>query len=179
MSSGITGPAVYGVWLGWGLLYVGQTQEAERRLRDLAIGESHHLANTFPPEIWHLVVVVAWPELPQAQQLMDSLPSKLIGLALEHRLQLWLKPLANSSRRTTTGSFRDVDWSASQSLGAQNADRIEQLYDAVRTAWLEAEESVQSDEFGAGVIRAVLPQALLEAESRPRAGHGDAPSVGR
>src|SRR5215467_16390217 len=48
----INGLVVYGVWLEWGLLYVGQTKEAERRLRDLVVGESHHLANTFPPEIW-------------------------------------------------------------------------------------------------------------------------------
>lgn len=45
------GPIIYGVWLSWGLLYVGQTTKASRRLRDLPVGESHHLANTFPPEI--------------------------------------------------------------------------------------------------------------------------------
>lgn len=57
----VTGSAVYGIWLRWGLLYVGQTTEASRRLRDLPVGESHHLANTFPPEIWDRVVVIDWP----------------------------------------------------------------------------------------------------------------------
>ncbi|CCH73541.1 conserved hypothetical protein [Nostocoides australiense Ben110] len=44
-------PVVYDVWLSWGVLYVGQTLNGRRRLRDLPIGESHHLSNTFPPEI--------------------------------------------------------------------------------------------------------------------------------
>src|SRR5690606_19816753 len=56
----ISGPALYGVWLRWGCLYVGQTLDAARRLRDLPIGESHHLATTFPAEIWDRVVVVSW-----------------------------------------------------------------------------------------------------------------------
>jgi hypothetical protein len=160
-SPGLTGPAVYGVWLDWGLLYVGQTQEAERRLRDLPIGESHHLANTFPPEIWHRIVVIAWSRLPQGSQLLGALPSKVIGLALEHRLQLWLNPLANASRRTATGSFRDVDWSTSRSLGAHHAAGTDELFDAVRAVWLEAQKSAPEDRFGADVVRTVLPQTLL------------------
>ena len=56
--------ALYGVYLpGSGLCYVGQTQEAKRRLRDLPIGESHHLAMTAPPELWTRVIVVQWAEL--------------------------------------------------------------------------------------------------------------------
>ena len=62
----VQGPVVYGVWLQSGLLYVGQTSEARRRLRDLPVGESHHLANSFPPEIWHRVAVISWPLLPEA-----------------------------------------------------------------------------------------------------------------
>ena len=54
----VTGSVLYGVWLPWGLIYVGQTGEAQRRLRDLAVGESHHLANTYPPEIWSRVAVI-------------------------------------------------------------------------------------------------------------------------
>ena len=55
---------VSGVYLpGTGLCYVGQTQEARRRLRDLPIGESHHLAMTAPPELWTRVIVVQWAEL--------------------------------------------------------------------------------------------------------------------
>ncbi len=45
----VRGPVLYGIYLnGIGPLYVGHTTEGERRLRDLPIGESHHLANTFP-----------------------------------------------------------------------------------------------------------------------------------
>ena len=36
----ITGPVIYGIWLDWGLLYIGQTGEAERRLRDLPVGRA-------------------------------------------------------------------------------------------------------------------------------------------
>jgi hypothetical protein len=50
----VTGHALYGVYIaGPGLIYVGQTGQAERRLRDLPVGESHHIAATVPPEIWN------------------------------------------------------------------------------------------------------------------------------
>jgi hypothetical protein len=60
----VTGHVVYGVHVaGAGLLYVGQTGNAKRRLRDLPVGESHHLATTVPPETWERVIVVQWPDL--------------------------------------------------------------------------------------------------------------------
>jgi hypothetical protein len=60
----VTGDVLYGVYIaGGGLLYVGQTHDAWRRLRDLPVGESHHLATTVPPETWERVAVVQWPEL--------------------------------------------------------------------------------------------------------------------
>ena len=60
----VTGHVVYGVYVaGAGLLYVGQTGKAKRRLRDLPVGESHHLATTVPPETWERVIVVQWPDL--------------------------------------------------------------------------------------------------------------------
>lgn len=47
----VSGHAIYGVYLADSvLLYVGQTRDARRRLRDLPVGESHHLATTVPPE---------------------------------------------------------------------------------------------------------------------------------
>ena len=59
-GSKVLGPALYGVCLtGTGPLYVGQTTQAERRLRALPIGESHHLANTFPPEVWDRVILIS------------------------------------------------------------------------------------------------------------------------
>lgn len=137
----MTGHVLYGVWLDWGLLYVGQTGQSERRLRDLAVGESHHLANTFPPEIWHRVVVVAWPRLPEAGPLTGVLDPREVSLALEHRLQSWLKPLANASRRTSDGRWRPVDWSRSKSVGARIAPQVDKLFEAVQEVWGEASQT--------------------------------------
>jgi hypothetical protein len=103
----ISGSVVYGVWLNWGLVYVGQTGEAQRRLRDLPVGESHHLANTFRPEIWSRVIVVEWPRLATARAAIERLSEPIVGLALEHRLQASVTPLANASRRKPDG-----DWTA-------------------------------------------------------------------
>src|SRR5262249_49225355 len=112
-SDGLTpvrGPVVYGVWLDWGLLYIGQTSEAERRLRDLVVGESHHLANTFPAESWHRIVVVEWTKLAESAAPLDDLGPQVAGRALEQRLQTLFRPLANGSRRQPDGGWRNVDW---------------------------------------------------------------------
>lgn len=157
----VTGHVVYGVWLEWGLLYVGQTGMAERRLRDLAVGESHHLANTFPPEIWHRVVVVAWPRLPEAAPLVDALGLGHVGLGLEHRLQSWLSPLVNASRRTSDGRWRAVDWATSGSVGARTGRQIDVLFAAVQDVWREASQVAS----GAGAVSetysVVFPAELL------------------
>src|SRR5215470_2068317 len=82
----------YGVYVaGAGLLYVGQTGDAKRRLRDLPVGESHHLATTVPPEIWERVIVVQWPDLlpgvPGSEGLAaEQLGHQTCGLALEYLL---------------------------------------------------------------------------------------------
>lgn len=131
----VAGPAVYGIWLPWGLLYVGQTREASRRLRDLPVGESHHLANTFPSEIWDRVVVIDWPALPEAQTVMTQLDPTAIGLALEHRLRVGLQPLANSSRRTKGGGWRTVDRATSRSRGAQAEGAVGALAEIVDQLW--------------------------------------------
>ncbi|WP_143049599.1 hypothetical protein [Asanoa ishikariensis] len=155
------GPLIYGVWLRWGLLYVGQTREGERRLRDLPVGESHHLANTFPPEIWHKVVVIAWPRLAEAERLAGVLQPDLVGLALEHRLQNELRPLANSERRKSDGSWREVDWRASSSRGARTAHAVDDLFHAVRQVWDEAASRSEQDEHASAVCRVVFPETLL------------------
>jgi hypothetical protein len=160
LGGGLSGPAVYGVWLQWGLLYVGQTLEAERRLKDLAIGESHHLANTYPPEIWHHVVVVAWPQLPEAARVLESLSPKAVGEGLEHRLQEALAPLANASRRTSDGRWRDVDWKTSRSLGARTGKQIDDLFGAVLEAWNKA-AGAQKGENLPSSSRVVFPPQLL------------------
>ncbi|MEV4757282.1 hypothetical protein AB0J86_19500 [Micromonospora sp. NPDC049559] len=154
---------LYGVWLRWGLLYVGQTMEAERRLRDLPIGESHHLATTFPPEIWHRVVVVAWPRLPEAQLLAADATPELVGLALEHTLQLRLNPLANSEKRTPDGNWRAVVWEARRSRGARYASQLGGLVEAVHQVWDEAASQALTANTASAVHRVVFPETLVLA----------------
>ncbi len=140
-----SGSVVYGVWLNWGLIYVGQTGEAQRRLRDLPVGESHHLANTFPPEIWSRVIVIEWPQLTTARATIERLSEPIVGLALEHRLQASLTPLANASRRKPDGGWRAVTWSKSQSRAARAAMEIDELYESVMVVWTSAARSGPSD----------------------------------
>lgn len=160
-SPPLQGPVLYGVWLRWGLLYIGQTLDAERRLRDLPIGESHHLATTFPPEIWDRVVVISWPQLPPAQALATEHPDDLVGLALEHSLQSRLSPLANSERRTSDGSWRNVVWAASRSRGARLAPQIKELVRAVKAEWDDAARAEPGVSQRSPACRIVFPDALL------------------
>jgi hypothetical protein len=161
----LTGSVVYGVWLKWGLIYVGQTTEAQRRLRDLVVGESHHLANTFPPEIWQRVVVVQWPKLDEAAAALTELGSNVVGLALEHRMQAWLHPLVNASRRRPDGGWRDVDWDRSRSVGARAGAQIDALFEAVRSLWLECEAAGPSDAPHPDSCRIVHPAEMLASRS--------------
>jgi hypothetical protein len=163
-SSAITGSVVYGVWLNWGLIYVGQSGEAQRRLRDLAIGESHHLGNTFPPEIWSRVIVIEWPQLSGAAAAIERLSEPLVGEALEHRLQASLKPLVNASRRKADGGWRMVEWSSSRSRGALAATGIDELFVSVMRAWNLA-ATCQPDGRDAlpRACRVVFPASLLWA----------------
>ncbi|CAM3379692.1 hypothetical protein MYCO108962_17715 [Mycobacterium colombiense] len=130
-AEAVSGPVIYGIWLEWGCLYVGQTTDASRRLRDLPVGESHHVATTFPPETWDRIIVVTWPALPEANNLRADLDQKTIGLALEYKLQVRLNPLVNSWQRTRDGGWRAVEWQRSMSLGARSAAAIGSLADQV------------------------------------------------
>ena len=156
-----TGAAVYGIWLSWGLLYVGQTTEAGRRLRDLPVGESHHLANTFPPEIWDRVVVIDWGSLPEAREVVEQGDQQIVGLALEHRLQLRLRPLVNGYRRTSAGGWRSVDWSNSKSRGARHSSSLGLLGDRVDQLWDQAANYQEGDPSLASSVRCVRPMSLL------------------
>jgi hypothetical protein len=162
--AGITGSVLYGVWLTWGLIYVGQTGEAQRRLRDLAVGESHHLANTYPPEIWSRVAVIEWPRLPAASAAIGLHSEPVAGLALEHRLQSMLHPLANASRRTPEGGWRSVDWVGSRSRGARAAREIDELFALVWAAWQAVERwTATGDELLPAACHVVFPGDLLLA----------------
>lgn len=165
-------PAVYGVWLDQHdePAYIGQTMEADRRLWDLPIGESHHLANTYPPEIWSKIVVVRWLDILQSDpaghaELAAELESKgrateshlqTVGLILEYGLQRSFQPQFNARRRTRAGGWRSVDLARSKAIGAMTAKNIDWLYARVVEVWraLAAEPPHQasvSHQFG-GVV---------------------------
>ena len=132
---------MYGVFVrGAGLAYVGQTLDARRRLRDLPIGESHHLANTIPPELWERVVVIEWPGLlsnvdDAEREAAAILGREICGLALEHRLQSILRPPLNARRRTSTGEWRDRNLANSRSRGAEHVGSLPMLCEQVLVAW--------------------------------------------
>jgi len=141
---------VYGVWLNEhsAPIYVGQTNEGRRRLWDLPIGESHHLANSFPPEIWGRVVVVYWGQLLDARsEFSETLaaeiqlstgaaePRAVIGLGLEYLLQSQVRPLFNRRKKRRDGSWRDVCWEMSSSLGARAAPHLSDLFTMVTAIW--------------------------------------------
>jgi hypothetical protein len=137
----LLGHAVYGVYVtGGGLDYVGQTTEAERRLRDLPIGESHHLATTVPHEVWERVVVVQWPDLLVGAPLRECEAAERLGLgtcglALEHLLQLSYKPVLTARRRTATGRWRARRIEASRPRGAVHGSLFPGLFEALQVVW--------------------------------------------
>ncbi|MUT88885.1 hypothetical protein [Streptomyces sp. Z38] len=165
------GPVLYGVFAsGAGLCYVGQTQEAERRLRDLPVGESHHLANTVPPEVWERVVVIRWPlllsEAPASEQMeVEAMGSAVCGLALEHTLQVATTPPLNSRRRRTSGDWQPRNLTRSRSRGAIHSQRIPELSRLTLAAWkalAEAEAPKGAAVVASEVGRVVFPSTLHE-----------------
>ncbi|MYU24306.1 hypothetical protein [Streptomyces sp. SID8352] len=170
-SPAVAGPVLYGVFAsGAGLCYVGQTLEAGRRLRDLPVGESHHLANTVPPEVWERVVVIRWPLLvggaPEAERSdVEDMGGQVCGLALEHTLQVATAPPLNSRRRLTSGDWRPRDLAQSRSRGAVHARRIPGLGGLVLHAWTALSQVAVPK--GSAVVtheagRVVFPSALHE-----------------
>lgn len=140
-ASPTTGPVLYGVFIpGAGLCYVGRTQEAGRRLRYLPVGESHHLANTVPPELWEKVVVLRWPDLVSSapaseQDAVEEMSSTVCGLALEHLLQLATTPPLNSLRRDNNGAWRPRNQIESRSQGAIRSAALPELWKLTWQAW--------------------------------------------
>jgi hypothetical protein len=122
-SSGGDRPIIYAVALADGKpIYIGQTPEPSRRLYDLPIGESHHLANTFPPELWRRVIVLDWLALAKSPS-VDPLPpdcdSTAIGTAIELHLQRLYQPEMNMLRKSPSGAWvlRNLDSSRSRAAG--------------------------------------------------------------
>lgn len=171
----VTGAVLYGVYLsGTGLAYVGQTQNAQRRLRDLPIGESHHIATTIPPEIWERVIVVQWSGLlqltsPRQHDQVNTLGSMICGLALEHLLQVRRRPPLNARTRTSAGQWRMRNSGRSRSRGARSASEFAELFELVEQEWnaLEATPLPQSQADDFRVIRdygrVVFPSMILKA----------------
>jgi hypothetical protein len=137
----VTGHVVYGVYVnGGGLLYVGQTGNARRRLRDLPVGESHHLATTVPPETWERVIVIQWPNLlaqlpAQEAQAATELGLTNCGLAMEYLLQITYRPVLTARRRSTGGGWSARRIDASRSRGATSSAQLPQLFNTVRAQW--------------------------------------------
>lgn len=134
VNSPLTRSVIYGIWLKAGLVYIGQTADSPRRLWDLSVGESHHLANTFPCDIWTRVVVLAWPSVLGLQEPLSQSHSAT-GQALEFLLQRDLRPLFNATKRTRSGHWRQYEWARSRSRAAQQAAELTGEFDAVRHAW--------------------------------------------
>jgi len=129
-------PALYAVWIGNSNepYYLGQTQRAGRRLWDLPFGESHHLANSFPPQTWSRVVVLCWARMEAALVLpaRDAVRRQLgvdgkkvdevVGLALEHALTVRYRPFFNLLNRRQGGGWVERDLESSGARGARAAD---------------------------------------------------------
>lgn len=167
----VTGYVVYGVYVaGAGLLYVGQTGDAKRRLRDLPVGESHHLATTVPPETWERVVVIQWPNLllgtgGSEGLVAEQLGHQTCGLALEHLLQVTYRPVMAARRRTGAGEWvaRRID--SSRSRGAVNSGRLPGLFAAVRAVWEQLADMPSPEDrdpaVHAGTGRVIFPGLVL------------------
>lgn len=166
-GSPLTRSVIYGIWLHAGLVYIGQTSDSPRRLWDLSVGESHHLANTFPCDIWTRVVVLAWPAVLGVE---DGVSPDLTGIgpALEFSLQQELNPLFNASKRTRAGEWRQHVWTASRSRAARQATTLVRESDLVLQAWRRLADlpigvrGVAHTQEG----RAVAPQELLKVIDR-------------
>ncbi len=152
LGAGREPQVVYGVWLEAHNepVYIGQTTDGPRRMWDLPIGESHHLSNSFPPEIWGRIVVVHWGDLLRRHQaefthIIEHLedggftePAKqleAIGLGLEHLLQSRDRPLMNRRTKRRDGTWRNVSWSGSGSRGARAAPHLGALFNRVDAVW--------------------------------------------
>lgn len=169
-GAAVDGHVVYGVYVGDGvLLYVGQTRDAKRRLRDLPVGESHHLAMTVPPETWERVIVVQWPRLlahiPESEaRAAERLGHDVCGLAIEHLLQVTYRPVMAARRRSSAGNWSERRIELSRSRGAISSSQFTGLFGAVRAVW-DRLAGIPCPADGQSVIhaqggRAVFPRAL-------------------
>ena len=143
---------LYGVWLQGHAapIYIGQSANSRRRLWDLPIGESHHLANSFPPEIWGQVVVVHWRRVLAKSQPLEAalctalrkqglhdplMGMKAVGLGLELMFQREFRPLFNGRKKAQDGSWREVKLDLSASQGAKVVPLLGPLFSTILAVW--------------------------------------------
>jgi hypothetical protein len=140
-------------------------------LRDLPIGESHHLAMTAPPELWTRVIVVQWAELlVRATEREWIIPDmKDCGQALEYLLHCRFHPTINCYARTTDGRYRERPPEKSKSKAAVGAIKHSDLFKVVLGVWADL-EAVPEPTSGESRIanyrpfgRVVFPAALLDS----------------
>ena len=167
----VTGHVVYGVYVsGAGLLYVGQTGDARRRLRDLPVGESHHVAGTVPPETWERIVLVEWPKLLTSisapeKAAAEQAGRQVCGLAMEYLLQVTYHPVMAGRRRTGTGQWVERNLDRSQSRGAISSGQFPELFGALRAAWDRLAQIPDAEPVAyLPTGRAIFPRLLLPAE---------------
>lgn len=169
--AGVVGPVIYGIYTSAGLCYIGQTTEAERRLGDLPVGESHHVGNTLPPELWERVVVLRWPTLlplvpADERSAAEDIGDEICGLALEHALQVATLPLLNLRRRGHNGEWKARNLTESRSRGAVHAARLPRLCEVALATWQDlATTQVPDEEFmwDTRAGRIVLPSRISRA----------------
>ncbi|GAB1795502.1 hypothetical protein [Priestia megaterium] len=126
-SDNLTEPIVYCVKMSTKTIYIGQSLDSQRRIKDLPIGESHHFAKSIPPELWEKIIVIRWSRILRTEEggldVINKVKEDLvnndkelreksddkkhkkaleyIGKSLEFRLQSDLMPLFNSFRKVS------------------------------------------------------------------------------
>ena len=171
---------VYGIWLDGHSkpIYIGQTSNGRRRLWDLPIGESHHVSNSFPPEVWGRVVVVYWHQVlasdaALARELQASLLSSsksesdshldAIGLGIEYLLQKRHQPLFNSRKKRRDGTWHNIDWLESKSQAAKISATLPELFERVDRIWQSLSEHSAAPDTSSFAVeggRVVFPAAV-------------------
>lgn len=142
-------------------VYLGTSSEGRRRLWDLPIGESHHLSNTCPPEIWSKVQVLHWKRLlaetghdidELQKNVSEAFPEKskfalkLIGMGIEFRFQQEIRPEINILTKRRQGGFKPVDFMGSKSIQAAIARRWIDgpVFNTLWTSWNNIQSEAES-----------------------------------
>ena len=156
-------------------VYLGTSSEGRRRLWDLPVGESHHLSNTYPPEIWESVQVLHWKrvltehghDLAGLQKAVgeqfNASPAealKLIGMSIEFLFQKAVRPEINIRTKLRQGGFKEVDFSESKSRQAQIAHRrLDPAFNDLTQAWSnlgkearDCDKTIHSGRFGSVIF---------------------------